>query len=179
MLENDNRVNILIMVLGIEKVPKSQQAQERPESLIFNSREQVGKFIERLEKRKSKDGRKGVRRDREFVADELAQEIEKQGEEVIDTSRPWEHSPEEHREVQNLVETAFREDLVLALKKMRKSPNYPRLVDLFHDVLTDQMYEALVRAGINKQKIGKGTWWMVGLAFILLLIAFALLVGWL
>lgn len=167
------------MALGTEKEPRDQTSFEPPESLIFTSKEKAGEFIERVEKRKAGEVRQGVRRDREVLADELAREIERQGEEAIDVSRPWEHSLEEHREVQALVETAFREDLVLALRKIRKSPNYPRIVDLFHDVLTDQMYEALVQAGLNKQRIGKGMWGVVGLVFMILMVALIVLVVWL
>lgn len=157
------------MAPGTEKEPRDQTSFELPESLIFTSKEKAGEFIERVERRKGRERRPGVRRDREVLADELAREIERQGEEAIDVSQPWEHSPEEHREVQALVETAFREDLVLALRKMRKSTNYPRIVDLFHDVLTDQMYEALVRAGLNKQRIGKGMWGIVGVVGLLVI----------
>jgi hypothetical protein len=165
------------MVSGTEKWPKNREAgEEKPESLIFNDKEGANEFVERVEKRKVKEKRHGVRRDRELLADELAREIEKQGEEVIDTSRPWEHSPEEHREVQGLVEMAFREDLVLALRKMRKSANYPRIVDLFHDVLTDQMYEVLAREGLNRQKVGKGLWVMLGLVSLIIVAALLLFV---
>jgi len=158
------------MVSGTEKVPRNSAAtEEKPESLIFSSREGANKFIERVEKRNAQETRQGVRRDRELMADELAKEIEKEGEEFIDTNRPWEHSPEEHREVQNLVEMAFREDLVLALKKMRKSDNYPRIVDLFHDVLTDQMYEVLLKARLNKQGMSNGIWMLIGLVGLLVL----------
>lgn len=160
------------MVSGTEKLPRiNEDKEEKPESLIFNDKEGAKEFVERVEKRKAKEKRQGVHRDRELLADELAREIEKQGEEAVDTSRPWEHSPEEHREVQSLVEMAFREDLVLALRKMRKSVNYPRIVDLFHDVLTDQMYEVLAREGLNKQKLGRGLWIMVGVVGLIIVAA--------
>ena len=160
-------------------MPRNDEAtEEKPESLIFGSKESANEFIERVEKRKAQETRQGVRRDRELLADELMREIEKQGEEAIDTSRPWEHSPEEHREVQGLVEMAFREDLILALKKMRKSSNYPRIVDLFHDVLTDQMYEILTKAGLNKQGVGRGAWGMLGLVLLLLVVALLVLAVW-
>ena len=165
------------MLSGAEKLPqRGATEEEKPESLIWRNKEGANEFIKRVKTRKEQETRQGVRRDRELLADELAREIEKQGEEAVDTSWPWEHSPEEHREVQRLVEVAFREDLVLALKKMRKSEHYPRIVDLFHDVLTEQMYEVLIKAGLNKQRVGKGMWTLIGLAGLLVLGALAALI---
>jgi hypothetical protein len=150
---------------------KERLAEGREKSLIFKSPEEAGEFVGRVEKRVSQEAKQGVSRKREIVGEELKDEIERQGEEAVDLSQPWEHSLDEHQEVQALVEVAFREDLLLALRKARKSDNYPRIIDLFHDVLTGQMYEALIRAGMNKQKMGKWQWGIVGLVVFLLVAA--------
>jgi|GEM_PF-2738030 hypothetical protein len=154
-------------------VAQETEPRER-ESLIFDTPEKAQDFVERVEEKVQQDKRQGIERKREITAQEIATEIEQYGEESIDLTQPWEHSPEEHQEVQSLVEVAFREDLPLALKKARKSKDYPRIIDLFHDVLTGQMYEAVVQAGVNKQKVGKGQWVIV--AGVLLLIITALII---
>lgn len=153
-----------------EKVPRER------ESLIFNTPEEARDFVERVEGKVEQDKRQGVERKQEIVGEEVASEIEKYGEESVDLSYPWEHTEEEHQEVQALVEVAFREDLPLALKKVRKSDNYPRIIDLFHDVLTGQMYEAVVKAGVNKQKMGKKTWIVVGVVSVLAIVSILVLV---
>ena len=152
-------------MMARESEPKSQ------ESLIFKSPEKAQEFVERVEGRtKEQEKAQGVTRDREIMAEEVAKEIEKEGEESVDLTQPWEHTPEEHRVVQELVEVAFREDLVLALKKARKSKDYPRVIDLFHDVLTGQMYEAVVQSKINQKRMSKMQLGMLSLAGLLLIV---------
>jgi len=150
---------------------KSKERAPTNESLIFNKPEEAREFSERVEGRVREDLRQGVEKRREAVAEEVALEIEREGQETVDTTQPWEHSPQEHQEVQGLVEVAFRENLSLALKRARQSDNYPRIVDLFHDVLTGQMYDALVKVGVNKQKVSRNQVFLLVGAMLLIVIA--------
>lgn len=139
------------------------------ETLIFNTAEKAREFAERVEKRAADENGEGVNRPKEIVGEEVVKEIEREGEESVDLTQPWEHTKEEHEEVQQLVDTAFREDLPLALKKARQSDNYPRLIDLFHDVLTGQMYETLVQNKVNQHKSANWQWAIIALAALLVL----------
>jgi len=150
---------------------KSKERAPTNESLIFNKPEEAREFSERVEGRVREDLRQGVEKRREAVAEEVALEIEREGQETVDTTQPWEHSPQEHQEVQGLVEVAFRENLSLALKRARQCDNYPRIVDLFHDVLTGQMYDALVKVGVNKQKVSRNQVFLLVGAMLLIVIA--------
>ena len=125
----------------LEKLPSAN------ETLIFPSTEAAGEFRERVEARAAKP-----RRDvRQAVSDELTQEFESHGEVPSTLREPWQHTPEEHDEVQQLVNEAFSKDIASALAKARKSGHYPRNIDLLHDVLTNQMYASLVEQKANKQ----------------------------
>lgn len=127
----------------LEKAPRSN------ETLIFPTAEDAGEFRERVENRVNKPRpKKDVR---SAVSDELTQEFEKAGEVPSTLHQPWEHTPEEHTEVQSLVNEAFQKDIASALAMARKSGHYPRNIDLLHDVLTNEMYQALVERKANKQ----------------------------
>lgn len=93
----------------------------------------------------------GVGREREIVGQAVAKEFEALGEGVTIIRQPWDHTPAEHQEVQQLVDTAFAEDLPKALAVAKTSPHYPRNIDLFHDVLTGELYEFVKQNKMNQQ----------------------------
>jgi len=132
---------------------RSEKEPRSGETLIFGTPEEAREFAEGVEKRARRENLSGARRRREVVAEELAGEFAKQGEDVSLYTQPWEHTEDEHEEVQKLVDLAFLEDLPIALRRARKSDSYPRNIDLLHDVLTGQMYELMVKRGINKQPV--------------------------
>lgn len=130
--------------------PQERTPRER-ETLIFRKPEQAEAFAERVGERVHQESGKGVTRRREVVAEEVSAEFDRHGEAVTVLSRPWEHTKEEHDEVQLLVDLAFEEDLPASLRQIQKSDNYPRVLDLFHDVLTGEMYKLLQERGLNRQ----------------------------
>lgn len=144
---------------GRERTPHEQQ------TLIFSNQEKAGEFRERVENRVTQPNTSQAGAKRQAISQELAQEFEKEGEVVSSLREPWEHSEEEHLEVQSLVNEAFEKDFTAALKKAKASPHYPRNLDLLHDVLTKQMYEALVQHGANKQVVLP---WLIGMLSIAL-----------
>lgn len=157
------------MPSSYEQAPLVPSAQNT-ESLIFSSPQEAGDFRQRVEGalEAEKKRRMGLDERREVVGEQVAAEFAREGEAVDVIKEPWEHTQEEHAEVQELVNLAYAQDLAAALKKARSSPNYPRNVDLLHDVLTSQMYEGLVAAGINKQPVAG---WIVGLVVLVLMVA--------
>ena len=159
------------MPLGRERAP-----QER-ETLIFPSSEQAREFAERVDKESRQEKVRGVKRQREMVADAVSNEFIKQGEAVNNYSQPWEHNKEEHEEAQRLVDEAFEKDLSVAIKKAQGSDNYPRNLDLFHDVLIGEMYDLLMKRGLNKQAVGIKMIVVYGVVVVILVIIF-LLVWW-
>lgn len=151
---------------------KERTLHER-ETLLFPTREEAQAWTEKVAEQAAATARPGVRRDREVVAEAVAQEFEKHGEAVSGSlARPWEHSAVEHAEVQQLVDTAFAKDLGAALRAARGSDAYPRNIDLLHDVLTTEMYEAMRTHHLNRQpmKVGLivtiGVLMLVGVAVI-------------
>lgn len=120
-----------------------------PERLIFNSVERAKQFTERVEDRITEQKKSGVIKAKEIVSQELAKQFEQEGHGVSAYTHPWEHTEGEHREAQQLVNIAFTNDLAIALSQAEKSPSFPRNIDLFHDVLTGKMYEAIVSARLN------------------------------
>ncbi|MFH1354209.1 MAG: hypothetical protein ABIH36_02880 [bacterium] len=130
-----------------------ERQPEGKETLIFSTPEEAQEFKEQVGERMRRESGPGVVRQREAVGQEVAREFARQGEAVGTLSRPWEHTREEHAEVQGLVNMAFDQDLAMALGRARKSGNYPRNVDLLHDVLTGELYEAIQQRGINRQKV--------------------------
>jgi len=132
---------------GQEREPREK------ETLIFSTPERAREFAERVSERARRESGPGVTRRREAVGREVAAELLRQGEAADVLSRPWEHTGAEHKEVQGLVDMAFDQDLSVALKKARGSDNYPRNIDLLHDVLTSELYEILQQRGINRQPL--------------------------
>lgn len=129
-----------------------ERAPRERETLIFTSPEEAQEWREGL-----KEGEQpvtpGLRRDREALSDAVAAEFDKLGEPVGQYEQPWEHDEEEHSQAQELVNVAFADDLETALKLARKSPQYPRIIDLFHDVLVGQLYDELVKDGVNARSL--------------------------
>lgn len=157
--------------MGRERSP-----QER-ETLIFPSSEQAREFAERVDEKSRQDKVRGVKRRREMVAEAVSDEFIKQGEAVNNYLQPWEHNKQEHEEAQKLVDEAFEKDLSVAIKKAQGSDNYPRNLDLFHDVLIGEMYEVLTERGLNKQRLAsRQVLWGMGVV-ILLLVAISVLIG--
>lgn len=146
-------------------------SQER-ETLIFPNAEEAKGWLERVGGRLSGEDRRGIRRRRELVGEELAREFEQHGEGVELIARPWEHTPAEHAEVQQLVDLAFARDLPAALKAARSSAAYPRNVDLLHDVLTTEMYELLQERHLNRQPL---SWGVVATAGVIVVVALVVL----
>jgi hypothetical protein len=145
---------------GFEKRPK-----EEKESLVFDNPELAHAFKENVGEKLQQPGEVTDRR--QVVADAVGQEFQVQGQETVsvDLTKPWQHTPQEHTEVQHLADVAFAKNLKAALSQARGSDNYPRNIDLLHDVLTGEMHEALLEHKINKQPI---LGWII---FVLLVVA--------
>lgn len=144
-----------------------ERAPAERESLIFSGREQAERFIEHVGERLTRAGTSGIKRDREKVAEAVADEFAAEGEAVSVIKQPWDHTPEEHRETQALINTAFSQDLGAAIKQARRSRYYPRIIDLMHDILTNELYEAVNEFRVNRQ--GTGVWFI----FIMLVLMIA------
>ena len=156
------------MSLGRERSP-----QER-ETLIFSSPEQAQEFAERVDESSRQEKVRGVKRRREMVAEAVEDEFIRQGETVNSYLQPWEHNKAEHEEAQRLVDEAFEKDLSAAIKKAQDSDSYPRNLDLFHDVLIGEMYDLLIKRGLNKQPVGKRFIAVLGVAAAVLAVLFLL-----
>ncbi len=130
--------------MGIEDRTRGER-----ETLIFHSPERATDFTERVESRIEKERKVGVTKEREIVSQELAAQFESEGHGVAPLAHPWEHSASEHKEAQQLVDIAFSQDLSVAIARAEQSPSFPRNIDLFHDLLTGEMYKAVVDARVN------------------------------
>ncbi|HSX25171.1 MAG TPA: hypothetical protein VLG69_04365 [Candidatus Andersenbacteria bacterium] len=119
------------------------------DSLIFPSPEEANEFQESFDARVRTEKTPGATRKRELVSEELVKVFEKEGVAVTPIREPWEHTPQEHAEVQKLVEVAFASGLDIALKQAHESASFPRNIDLLHDVLTGKLYEAVVVSRVN------------------------------
>lgn len=138
------------MPSGYERLPSDK------ETLIFSSSEKAAEFAERVRERAATEARPGIRRDREVVAEAVAEEFSRQGDDVGRYQQPWNHTEQEHKQVQQLVNIAFTDDLSAALAQARKSDQYPRIIDLFHDVLSGQLYEAMIKHQVHRQSLRRG-----------------------
>lgn len=141
------------------------------EKLIFQSPERATEFATHVENRITQERKPGIVKQKEIVSQELVKEFESAGHGVQVLSHPWEHSVLEHAEAQALVNTAFTKDLSAAIAQAEKSPSFPRNIDLFHDVLTGEMYDAISRARINSQHVPGGIIISIAVFFTLLLSA--------
>ncbi|MEK7499013.1 MAG: hypothetical protein AAB649_00210 [Patescibacteria group bacterium] len=123
------------------------------EKLIFQSPERATEFVDHVENRIKQEQKPGVSKAKEIVSQELVKEFEIAGHGVQVLSHPWEHTQEEHGEAQQLVNISFTRDLTTAIAHAEKSPFFPRNIDLFHDLLTGEMYDAIFRARKNTQQV--------------------------
>lgn len=128
------------------------RSQHERESLIFPSVEKGQEFTEKIKQEWQKEPHTAEKK-KEVVHELLSHEFEKQGEAVGTISQPWDHTPEEHTEAQQLVDIAFAQDLLPAIKKARTSKHYPRNLDLMHDVLTEEMYAIVSEHHLNRQPL--------------------------
>ncbi|MEX1112561.1 MAG: hypothetical protein WEC84_03800 [Candidatus Andersenbacteria bacterium] len=147
------------MAQSFERTP-----QER-ETLIFSNPDQAQEFAEKATEKIATP--KGSRSRKEIIGQQLAQEFERSGEAVGSiVTHPWEHTQQEHEEVQQLVNIAFEKDLPTALKAARSSKGYPRNIDLLHDVLTTEMYDLVRDSHLNRQPTGLAWITVVGLVLL-------------
>lgn len=130
-----------------ERTPNERQ------TMIFSRPEQAQGFTERVAEQLERQQMEGVHRRREVVAGAVAQEFASHGEAVELIRTPWEHTAQEHAEVQHLVDVAFAKDLPAALRLARQSPHYPRNLDLLHDLLTGQMYALVQQSALHQQPV--------------------------
>ena len=133
-------------------VERKERSKYERETLVFPSAEAAQGFREKVDNGPVKL-RRGASR-RAAVAQQLQEEFAKAGETVGAIKMPWEHTPAEHAEVQQLVDVAFAQDLPAAIRQARKSGHYPRNLDLLHDVLTGEMYELMQQHGLQRQPLG-------------------------
>ncbi len=153
---------------------RERSPQER-ETLIFPNPEAAHVFKERVAERFSRAPSPSTQQQHGVIADAIAEQFAGAGEGVQLVREPWLHTPAEHAEAQQLVDTAFAQDLGAALKAARHSPHYPRNLDLFHDVLTREMYDLLVQEKVNQQGVGG---WLLVLLTVGLLTVLSLLILW-
>lgn len=141
------------------------------EKLIFRSPEHAAEFTEHVEQRINQERKSGVSNPKEIVAQELAKQFEAEGHGVSQLTRPWEHTKEEHGEVQQLVNVSFMHGLTYAIAQAEKSASFPRNIDLLHDLLTGEMYDAILRSHKHVQHIPVWIYVAISLFFVLLLTA--------
>jgi hypothetical protein len=145
--------------------------QER-ETLVFDTPEAAQEFSERVAERVEQERQPGTQKKKEILAEEVAEEFAKQSEPVDLIHHPWDHTRAEHAEAQALVNLAFEKNLHSALRRAKASSYYPRNLDLFHDVLTTEMYRLLQEQRVNKQPLA--VWTLTAVA---VLLATALLIN--
>lgn len=141
------------------------------ETLVFHSPEGAEDFTRNVENRINKEKKVDVSRSREIVSQELAKQFEQEGHGISALTHPWEHSDAEHAEAQRLVDLAFAQDLSVAISEAEKSPSFPRNIDLFHDVLTGEMHEAITRSRVRGHYIPVWVVFLIAMFFALLLSA--------
>lgn len=149
--------------------PTGERTPQERETLIFPTPDEAKGWMEGMAERLGHESGRGVRRRREIVQEEVSRQFERHGEGVGMIIRPWEHTPAEHEEVQKLVDVAFSKDLAVALRQARGSTNYPRNIDLFHDVLTTEMYELMREHGLHRQSVSLGVMVTIGIAAVVAL----------
>ena|SRR3989344_7226484 len=151
----------------------SERSPRGKETLIFATPQEAQAWREVVAEKVAQQRKSVVRQDKEIVGQAVQQEFNRQGEAVGMISHPWEHTSAEHEEVQGLVDMAFEADLPAALKAARQSPHYPRNMDLFHDLLTSEMYKFVREGNLTQQPLGL---WIIEAAAILLTAALGVLV---
>ena len=151
-------------------MPSAERAPQEKETLLYDNPESAATFREQVEQRVQQEQHPGVDPSREVVGEAIAQAFEKEGEVPHTLSQPWEHTEGEHAEVQELVDTTFEKDLKAAISKARASASYPRNIDLFHDVLTGEVYDVLKEHRVMKQRV-------MGSGIAAVIVALVVLVG--
>jgi hypothetical protein len=142
-----------------------------PKHLIFPSVARATAFSEMVTERIAQEKKPGVRRAKEIISHELEKQFELEGHGVSSYAQPWEHTQAEHVEAEQLVRVAFAHGLSAALASAEQSPSFPRNIDLFHDILTGKMYEALVSSRVRA--VEHVPYWIIAL----LILFFALLLS--
>ena len=134
--------------------PSSSERSPREQAtLVFASPEEATRFKENVREKVEQQSLATRADQREAVAHTLAQEFSAAGEAVDVVREPWTHTPQEHQEVQQLVDLAFTKDLPTAIAAARKSPHYPRNLDLLHDVITGELYKLIAEGSLNRQPL--------------------------
>lgn len=131
---------------------RERTPQER-ETLLFSDPEAAQAWQEKIGEQLQQVKSPVVDRRRAVVAEAVAEEFAQAGVAVTTIREPWIHTQAEHEEAQHLVDVAFAQDLPTAIKLAQKSPHYPRNLDLFHDVLTGEMYDLLQESEISRQPL--------------------------
>lgn len=130
-----------------------ERSPRERETLIFSTPEAAQEFSQQVQEKLRQPQTPGVNEQRERVGEAVAGQFVQHGESVAALRQPWEHSHAEHAEVQQLVDMAFAKDLPTALRQARTSAHYPRNLDLFHDVLTSELYDLVREQHINQQPL--------------------------
>lgn len=164
----------LIYGIYLKNMAAGIRSPHERETLIFSTPERAEKFTERVLGRLEKVSLPGLGHKRQIVAEAIAQEFEREGEAVSLVRQPWEHTPQEHHEAQQLVDVAFAQDLPAAIRVARQSTHYPRNLDLLHDVLTGEMYQLVARQHLNRQPLGWSLWLAIGIVVITVVVLFFL-----
>lgn len=157
-------------------MPTVERTPYERETLVYQTPEQAQALHEKVGAEIVRRSGGKVSAPREAIGEIVANEIAQHGYGVTQLSQPWEHSGQEHEEAQQLVDLAFAKDLPTALAKARASSHYPRNLDLFHDVLTNELYTELVTHKLNRQPLAG---WSLLLLVIVLVITIAGLLLWL
>ncbi len=153
-----------------------QERNRGGENLVFTNAQEAAEFRESVESNIMNNSVAGTHRPREILAEELAKKFAEHGVGVSSLHTPWEHSQEEHHEVQDLVNVAFADTLPAALRRAENSPLFPRNIDLFHDVLTGELYDAVVGQRLDTMHVSVFATIALVLPILLLIIAILLFV---
>lgn len=143
---------------------------------MYSTPEQAAEWQEGVREKLQVEAGREVRRGREVVAEAVADQFAEAGH-AVSLSHPWEHSEGEHEEAQELVDLAFANDLSTALKVARQSKHYPRNLDLFHDVLTTEMYDLVREHKLNQQPLTGWAIFVIGVILGALLVSGILLIA--
>lgn len=149
-----------------------QERMRGGDRLVFVDSREAELFRKSLETKIAAERVPGIARGREIIGEELAKKFEEHGVGVLSLRSPWEHSQEEHAEVQGLVNVAFGHDLRTALRRAERSASFPRNVDLFHDVLTGELYDAVLGHRLNT--VHASAWIIIAIAVPILLLTAAI-----
>lgn len=131
----------------------AERSPHEQATLIFDRPEAGQQFREQIAEKLPAAQAGGVDHRRDVVAAAVTEQFAANSEGGSLIREPWQHTRAEHAEAQQLVDIAFAQDLPAALKAARQSPHYPRNLDLFHDVLTDELYTLIRDHQVNQQPV--------------------------